>query len=56
MDFDAKVDCPKIKIKLQNLRGSLVGTKEQHLKFNKAFLIILFVVFKEFFVAPGVKF
>ena len=38
------------------VRGSLVGTKEQHLKFNKAFLIILFVAFRVFFVAPGVKF
>ena len=42
-------------------RGSLVGTQEQRLKFNnfgsrKAFLIILFVAFREFFVAPGVTF
>jgi hypothetical protein len=41
--------------------GSLVGSKEQHSKFNnfgsrKAFSIILFVAFREFFVAPGVKF
>jgi hypothetical protein len=37
------------------LGGSLVGTEEQSLKFNnfgsgKAFLIILFVAFREFFV------
>jgi hypothetical protein len=42
-------------------RGSLVGTQEQRSKFNnfgsrKAFLIILFVAFRGFFVAPGVKF
>ena len=40
--------------------GSLVGTYEQHLKFKnfgsrKALLIIFFVAFREFFVAPGVK-
>ena len=42
-------------------RGSLVGTQEQHSKFNnfgsrKAVLIILFVAFRGFFVAPGEKF
>ena len=42
-------------------RGSEVGTKEQHLKLNnfgyrKAFFIILFVAFREFFVAPVVTF
>ncbi len=41
--------------------GSLVGTKEQRSEFNnfgsrKAFSIILFVAFREFFVAAGVKF
>ncbi len=41
-------------------RESLVGTKEQRLKFNnfgfrRAFLIILFVAFRKFFVGPGKK-
>ena len=41
-------------------RGSLVGTKEQHLKLNnfgsrRAFLIIFFVAFREIFAAPGGK-
>ena len=42
-------------------RENLVGTQEQHLKLNnfgstKAFLINLFVPFRDLFVAPGAKF
>ena len=53
----AKIGCTFFEIH----RESLVGTEERHLKLNnfgfrKAFLIILFVTFRAFFVAPGVTF